>query len=167
MLISPSIIKLKFQINYKFESSSVVKNSLVFSNNFNLIIQQRNRLLIIFKLTEIRLYLTFSNWFGTRRNSFWLWINQKMVNLIRFQLIYWKEIWKYFLRACLPKYLCTNNYNVHFEHFLKISSETNLLLDGNWIATIFPWVHLFPKLFHLFEKMIKKIRLWSNDGPIM
>ena len=36
--------------------------------------------------TEIRLYISFSDWFGTKRNSLWFQINRKMLSTIWFRL---------------------------------------------------------------------------------
>ena len=46
---------------------------------------QRNIFEILLNETEIRLYLPFSDWFGSKRRSVWFQINRKMVNTIRFQ----------------------------------------------------------------------------------
>ena len=53
---------------------------------------QRNFFEFLLNQTEIRLYLLFSEWFGTKRTFVWFQINRKMVNtiwlrvnLIRFQ----------------------------------------------------------------------------------
>ena len=48
---------------------------------------ERNRLLIIVKLTEIGLYLPFPDRSGNKRSSIWFQINRKMVNTISFRLI--------------------------------------------------------------------------------
>ena len=45
---------------------------------------QKNLFEILLIQTEIRLYLSFSDWYGTRRTSVWLQINRKMVNTIWF-----------------------------------------------------------------------------------
>ena len=42
---------------------------------------------ILVKSTGIRLYLPFSDWFWTKRNSVWFQIKRKMVNTIWFRLI--------------------------------------------------------------------------------
>ena len=39
---------------------------------------------ILLNQTEIRLYLTFSDWYGTKQTSIWFQINRKMVNNIWF-----------------------------------------------------------------------------------
>ena len=55
---------------------------------------QRNLFKILLNQTEIRLYLPFSNWFGTKWTFVWFQINRKMVNTIwlRFNLIkFWKD----------------------------------------------------------------------------
>ena len=46
---------------------------------------QESRLHIHAKLTGIRLYLPFSDWFRTKRNSVWCHINRKMVNTMYFR----------------------------------------------------------------------------------
>ena len=43
---------------------------------------QINLFKILLNQTEIRLYLTFSDWFGTKRTSVWFQINRNMVNSI-------------------------------------------------------------------------------------
>ena len=50
---------------------------------------QRNLFEILLNQTEIRLYLPFSDWFGTKLTSVWFQINRNMVNTIwyRFDLI--------------------------------------------------------------------------------
>ena len=40
---------------------------------------------ILLNYTKIRLYLPFSDWFGSKQTSFWFQINLKMVNTIGFQ----------------------------------------------------------------------------------
>ena len=45
---------------------------------------QRNLFEILLNQTEIRLYLPFFDWFGTKRTSVWFQINWKMVNTIWF-----------------------------------------------------------------------------------
>ena len=55
---------------------------------------QRNIFEILLNQLEIRLYLSFSDWFGTKRTSVWFQINWKKVNTIwfRFDLIrFWKD----------------------------------------------------------------------------
>ena len=54
---------------------------------------QRNIFKILLNQPEIRLYLPFSDWFGTKRTSVWLKINGKMINTIWFQvdlIRFWK-----------------------------------------------------------------------------
>ena len=46
---------------------------------------QRNLFKILLNQTEIRLYLPFSDWFGTKLTSVWFQINRKMVNIIWFK----------------------------------------------------------------------------------
>ena len=46
---------------------------------------QRNLFEILSNKTETKLYLTFSDWFGTKRASVWFQINRKMVYTIWFQ----------------------------------------------------------------------------------
>ena len=46
--------------------------------------KQRNWLLILVKPTDIRYYLPFFDWFGTKRNTVWFQINWKLVNNIWF-----------------------------------------------------------------------------------
>ena len=50
-------------------------------------VTKQNFFLILVYLTEIILYLPFSDWFWTKRNSFWFQINRKMVNTIGFRSI--------------------------------------------------------------------------------
>ena len=47
---------------------------------------QRNIFEILLNQTEIRLYLPFSDWFGTKSTSIWIQINRKMVNTIWFRV---------------------------------------------------------------------------------
>ena len=47
---------------------------------------QRNPFWIFFNQPEIRLYLPFSDWFGSKRKSVSIQINRKMVNKIWFQV---------------------------------------------------------------------------------
>ena len=47
-------------------------------------VSQRNLFVIVLNQTEIRLYLPFSDWFGTKRTSVWFQINRKMVNTVWF-----------------------------------------------------------------------------------
>ena len=55
--------------------------------------QQRNLFEILLNQTEIRLYLPFSEWFGTKQMSVWCQINRKMINTIwfRFDLIRFRK----------------------------------------------------------------------------
>ena len=46
-----------------------------------------NKFLNLVKSIKIGLYLIFSDWFGTKRNTVWLQINWKIINKIRFGLI--------------------------------------------------------------------------------
>ena len=48
------------------------------------ICRERNIFEIFLNQTEIRLYLPFSDWFGSKRMSVWFQINRKMVNTIWF-----------------------------------------------------------------------------------
>ena len=41
---------------------------------------------ILLNKSEIRLYLQYSDWFGSKRTSVWIQINRKMVNTIWFQV---------------------------------------------------------------------------------
>ena len=50
-----------------------------------LVYTQRNLFGILLNQTKIRLYLTFLNWFGTKRTSVWFQINRLMVNTIWFR----------------------------------------------------------------------------------
>ena len=54
---------------------------------------QGNLFVILLNQTEIRMYLPYSDWFGTKRRSVRLQINQKMVNTIwiRFDLIRFRK----------------------------------------------------------------------------
>ena len=47
---------------------------------------QRKLFQILFSQTEIRLYLPFSNWVGSKRTSIWFQFNRKIVNTIRFRV---------------------------------------------------------------------------------
>ena len=55
--------------------------------------RQRNLFEILLNQTKIRLYLPFSDWFGTKRTFFWFQLNWKMVNKIwfRFDLIRFRK----------------------------------------------------------------------------
>ena len=60
---------------------------------------QRNIFGILLHQTEIKLYLSFSDWFGTERTSVWLKINRKLDNTIwfRFDLIRFRKdfsVWR-------------------------------------------------------------------------
>ena len=52
----------------------------ILMNNYT----QRNLFEILLNQTKIRLYLPFSNWFGTKRTAVWFKINRKIVNTIWF-----------------------------------------------------------------------------------
>ena len=54
---------------------------------------QRNFFEILLNKTEVRLYLSFSDWFGTKPTSIWFQINRKIVNTIwfRFDLIRYRK----------------------------------------------------------------------------
>ena len=47
---------------------------------------QRNLSKVLLNQPEIRLCLLFSDWFGSKRTSIWIQINQKMLNTIWFQV---------------------------------------------------------------------------------
>ena len=74
---------------------------------------KRNVFEILLNQTEIRLYLSFSNRFWTKRSSVWLQINRKIVNTIwfRFDFIRFR---KYF-SVCGYKFLCSS-YRAHLTH---------------------------------------------------
>ena len=67
----------------------------ILSTEWTLFYTQRNLFKILSNQTEIRLYLLFSDWFGTKRTFVWFQINLKMITTIwfRFDLI---RFWKYF-----------------------------------------------------------------------
>ena len=46
---------------------------------------QRNLFEILFNQPEVKLYLPFSDWFGTKLTSVWFRINRKLVNTIWFR----------------------------------------------------------------------------------
>ena len=56
---------------------------IIFEVNYSSI--KRNLFKILLNQTEIRLYLPFSEWFGTKRTAVWFQLNRKMVNTIWFQ----------------------------------------------------------------------------------
>ena len=80
---------------------------------------QRNLFEILLKETEIRLYLPFSDWFGTERMLVWFHINLKVVNKIwfRFDLIRPR---KYF-SVCSKKDMLKMFFQSWvFTHFLHV-----------------------------------------------
>ena len=65
--------KLEYFIRYVYWVDWVRKVSIY---------KQRNLFEILLNQPEIRLYLPFSDWFGTERNSVWLKIHRERVNTI-------------------------------------------------------------------------------------
>ena len=63
-------------LNLAYECSSFVRKLFTRRNLFEILLNQ----------PKIRLYLPFSDLFGTRRMSVWFQINRKMVNKIWFQV---------------------------------------------------------------------------------
>ena len=55
---------------------------------------------ILLNQTEIKLYLPFSDWFGTKRTSVWFQINRKMVNTIWFRLELMRFRKDFFFSVC-------------------------------------------------------------------
>ena len=58
-----------------------------FSGFISILFTWINPLLILDEFTKIRLYLSFYNWFWTKRNSFWFKIYSKIVDIFWFFLI--------------------------------------------------------------------------------
>ena len=64
---------------------------------------RRNFFEIFLNQPEIRLYLPFSDWFGSKWTSVWIQINQKMVNTFWFRVDLIR-FWKYFSVCILETY---------------------------------------------------------------
>ena len=102
---------------------------------------------ILLNQTEIRLYLSFSNWFGTKRTSVWFQINQKMVNTIwfRFDLIIFRKDFSVCIaegsvafKARVPSFLQEHkNCNIINFHINKtlclISAHKKLTVTGHTV----------------------------------
>ena len=86
-----TLIKHAFQTFFKHLNFFKHSHLNFVSQQFNLFCgwstvsdTHRNIFGILLSKTVIRLYLSFSDWFGSKRKSVWLQINRKMVNTIWF-----------------------------------------------------------------------------------
>ena len=98
---------------------------------------QRNLFEILLNLNEIRLYLPFFNWFGTKQTSTWLQINRETVNTIWFRfdsIRFWNDF-----SVCR-----ISAKNIFFQH--DISNISNQLFS-----------------FHI-KKWKKKMQRWVWEG---
>ena len=92
---------------------------------------QRNLFEILLNQPEIRLYLTFSDWFGSKWTSVWIQINRKIVNTIwfRFDLI---RFWKYFsvciTNTCSLQHVQIINYSPKFLNYHNDDHYNNWVL---------------------------------------
>ena len=108
---------------------------------------------ILLNKTEIRLYLPFWDWFGSKRTSVWIQINMKIVNTIWFRVDFFK-ISKNILCVCLyyalqyippdfPRREIPNNkiiypklltrINLHCSNWMHINClQTNALTNCCW-----------------------------------
>jgi len=92
---------------------------------------QRNISEILLNQPEIRWYLPFSNWFGSKRTSVWIQINRKMVNTIWFRV----DLTRF------RKYFSGCRLHVWSLLFFQSSStiEKYVLLRKSHSLTIAPW----------------------------
>ena len=97
---------------------------------------QKNLFEMLLDQTEIRLYLLFSGWFGTKRTSVWFQINRKMVNTIwyRFGLIRFRKdfsvcthgkIWADDRLNAGKTTFNSDNFAILVKLIVKISSSLN------------------------------------------
>ena len=93
VLVKTSLVVSHVNVIYnewKGSSNSFVYEILFHRSKYT----QRNHFEILLNQTNIRLYLPFSDWFGTKRMSVWFVSNRKMINTIwfRFDLIRFDKI---------------------------------------------------------------------------
>ena len=93
---------------------------------------QRYLFELLLNQTDIRLYSSFSNWFGTRRTSVWFKINRKMLNTIWFPE-WFNKISKRFLtqRSRLPPFV--KFYGIWLRFQFSIDLELNWISFDNML----------------------------------
>jgi len=99
--------------NASLSGQLLVRSALFFYYYYT----QRNLFEILLNQTEIRLYLPFFDWFGTKRTSVWFHINQKMVNTICF---------RFDLMRFLCEYTCSHWLTLQAGHIALFLLRENL-----------------------------------------
>ena len=120
---------------------------------------ERNLFEILIIQTDIRLYLPFSDWFGTKRTSFWFQINRKMVNTVwfRFDLVEFEKI-----SLCVVPFTDATN-TIVATVFLLISTKRNSTLFAIKKRTV-PNVFAMQSGTFLWEDMPIKTNKSRNQN---
>ena len=142
---------------------------------------QKNLLQILLNQTDIRLYLPFADWFGTKRTSVWFQINGNMVDTIwfRFDIIRFRKDF----------FMCEHYFDIEADSSetnqnhtywvdLKINEEKLMFqvyilsnIFSNIYLLIFPnvaWCSPFPSLsnfFFIWKKNPRKINFSVISRP--
>ena len=109
-------VALTSSFKYPLRWDPVSKSSIIFQRY-----AQRNIFEILLSQTEIRLYLPFSDWFGTKWTSVWFQINRKMVNTIWF----WFDLLRFRKDSFVFKLVDSNN-NVLTNFHWNLSKDSLL-----------------------------------------
>ena len=81
----PDLLRSRTSINQNRLSMNQ-KTFIVSQNGSRVVYTHKNLFEILLNQPEIRLYLPFSDWFGSKRTSVWFQINRCMVNTIWFRV---------------------------------------------------------------------------------
>ena len=106
---------------------------------------QRNIFQILLNQTEIRLYLPFSDWYGTKRTSVWFQINLKMVNTIWFKVDF-EKIFLWVAMSWSRKRLSTTLQSTLPWHLNKLLSIDHLRKAGHYNSPTFMYRSLTENL---------------------
>ena len=108
---------------------------------FNLI----RKIGFLFNQTEVRLYLPFWEWFGSKQYSVWVPINRKKINIICIQLIYQHS-------ENIPP--CSSEYTGIF------SSENIPYFPVKIFQCPSTSIHFYAFLYTLIQQFYKAIIIW-------
>ena len=104
----------------------------------------------LFKQPRIRLYLSFSDWFGTKRTSVWFQINRKMINTIwfRFDLIRFRKD----LSVCTVQ----GNFYPRRKFLVKLRNGLQFLIKFEVVWLCFQFSVFFFRTKILFNSKLSK-----------
>ena len=122
---------------------------ITYETGFLSLYAQRNVFEILSNQPEIRLYLPFTDWFGSKRTSAWIYSSRKMVNTVRFRV--------YSLRFRQDFCVC-----IYLAHTSRTTRPQATLLSINWTPSCMSSNSRYSSIcwFHRHTQYVNLNQLW-------